>query len=313
MNSSALRLAWLGSADGGCARLLERVAKTCLIFNWKLDVTYLQHGNCNEQVICDAARAADRIVIPCETRLDYPWQTINALQSLDASVPWGVVAGVWLAGSRRTGVGATAHWQLPWYRWWDGWRGWFFPELASSSSLCWTQFEAVTVPIDLATPSRPALPASSLAASSSRDRKLLIVAACRETATTWGLEAERAGWNYRIAHPSDLTGLRPALQQAEAMLSQPDCILWDDSCHDRMPTNIERIAQSSLSAADDFEQALAQCRLLKQRYADAPLIAALALGHLAHWPRLQTTGVDDFFIKPSHALPLAEYLRSLAA
>lgn len=287
------KIAWLGPADGQCAQLLERVQQVCSARLWRLQVDHVSISDWDGSGACDA----QRIIIACETRLDYPWQLISAKQTCDVFIPWGVVTGVWHAGARRTGIGTVTHWQLPWYRWWDGWRGWFFPELARPESLCRSQFESVTLPIDLATPmlARPTiLPEQAIGWTKygNASRHLMIVADCQQTATSWRLVAEQVGWSATIARACELAELHLAAEPARI----PDVILWDDSCQDRLP----HIAA--------MQQSIEQCKSLARRFAGVPIIAALTLGHLSAWPQIQAAGVSDFFIKPSHALPLADYL-----
>ena len=292
-----LKIAWLGSADGECAQLLERIGQVCAAHGKKLQVEHLPVAEWDSP----SARDADRVVIACETRLDYPWQTIAALQSQGVYIPWGVVTGVWHAGSRRTGIGTVTHWQLPWYRWWGGWRGWFFPELSRSGSLCPSQFELVTLPIDLATPSTARMSAtagiSHEITAENAHQNLLIVAACQQTAASWRSVAEHVGWNSEVVRAVELGEIASAYECAHA----PEVILWDDSCQDRLPQSVE------------MQQSCEQCSVLARRFPGVPIIAALTLGHLAAWPQLRAVGVSDYFIKPSHALPLADYLVTRAA
>jgi hypothetical protein len=295
MALGGLKIAWLGSATGECAQLLERIRQDSSVHTRHIHIDIHRL----EQWDSAATRDADRIVLVAKTRLDYPWQTIAQLQTSQSHIPWGVVTGVWHAGSRRTGIGSVTHWQLPWYRWWDGWRGWFFPEFVRSGSQCPTQFEPITLPIDLATPSarewsaRPPSNGSLPGEVRSAVKSLLIVSACQETAATWRLSAERAGWSSTVAHPRDL-----AVVLEDAGRRDPSALLWDDTCHDRLPGNAP------------FGQSCVQCQMLARRFPGVPIVAALAIGHIAAWPQLKAAGVSDFFIKPSHALPLTDYLVS---
>lgn len=300
-------LTWIGPTDGQCASLLARVDQTCSRLKRRLRV----HAEpLDSPLLASALQAcdspvtawADRVIIACETRLDYPWRVIEELERLDAGVPWGVVTSCWHAGSRRTGIGPAAHWQLPWYRWWDGWYGWLFPELARPTALCPTQFEPVTMPIDLATPaSRPlAGPGAPfpdepiLEVMPGPARQILIVAACAETSQAWQLMVARVGWDSLVQHPQ---------QTAEAMAEQraaaPNCILWDDSSQDRLP-----------GGGPPLQQACRQIEWLKRSYPRVPIVAAVSLAHLSAWMQLQRAGASDFIVKPSFGLPLADFLNA---
>lgn len=300
MPRQGLHVAWLGDPAGECGQLLQRVATVCSERGRPLTVDHLSIDDWERAV----ASTADRIVIAAETRLEYPWHAVARLRSWQACAPWGVVTGLWHAGSRRTGIGTVTHWQMPWYRWWDGWHGWFFPELARPGSLSPAQFEALFLPIDLATPAEPSSrafalpgprPEGSRCGDSDRergDKKLLIVSACSQTAQTWRLEAERAGWAASVMRHG---------ASAQEYGPPPATLLWDDSCQDRLPG----IARTE---AFRTEAALEQCRRLARCYVGVPIIAALALGHLGWWPQFQAAGISDFIIKPSYGLPLADYL-----
>lgn len=288
-----LRLAWLGPLDDPCGQLVERVRQRCHATQQSLQVTQL-HG---ETLGGDALSSADRLVLACEARVDYPWRAIMSLQGLEQTVPWGVVTSVWHAGSRRTGIGTVSHWQLPWYRWWEGWSNWFFPEQSRPGAVCPTQFEAVTLPIDLATPSAIARISTASRSKFSETaptvtaNHLLIVAACAETGQAWQLMAERAHWSAAVLRPGEAVVGRTHNQRTRVT-----GVLWDDSSLDRLP------------GGDSRAQARARCSTLRQMYPEATLLVGLTLGHLAMWSELQSAGASDFFIKPSFGLPLTDYL-----
>lgn len=303
--AGVFQLTWIGPTDGPCSELLERVGQTCALRGRRLRVhtepldsalliPALQ--SCDSPVIA----WADRVIVACQRRLDYPWQILEQLERLDASVPWGVVTGPWHAGSRRTGIGAVAHWQLPWYRWWEGWYGWLFPELARPNARCAAQFEAVMLPIDLATPAMTAAvspgarPATEpiIELLPGPPRQIVIVAACRDTAEAWQLSAAWVGWDCKHEYP-----WQASEPMAEADAAIPDCVLWDDSCQDCLPGGDPRLPQ-----------ACRQIAAIKRRYPDVPIIAGLMEAHLPARPELQRAGASDFLVKPSFGLPLADYL-----
>lgn len=305
ISRGTFHLTWIGPTDGQCAGLLARVDETCSRLKRRLRV----HAEpIDSPLLASALQAcdspvtawADRVIIACETRLDYPWRVIEELERLDAAVPWGVVTSCWHAGSRRTGIGPVAHWQLPWYRWWDGWYGWLFPELARPAARCRTQFEPVTTPIELATPASsplagPGAPFPNepiFEVMPGPARQILIVAACPETSQAWQLMAAEVGWDSIAQHP----------QQIEESIEQPaatalDSILWDDSSQDRLP-----------GGGTHLQQACRQIAGLKRSYPRVPIVASLSLAHLSAWTELQRAGASDFIVKPSFGLPLADYL-----
>lgn len=307
-------MAWVGPENDQCGQLLTRVRHHCSATHRELVLIPLTEIDWKALDLS----SVDRLVLACETRLDYPWQTISTLQSCEHSVswsnvPWGVVTSDWHAGARRTGLGPVTHWQVPWYRWWEAWFGWFFPDLARRGSLCPTQFEPVTLPVDLATPSRHAGAAlGSLEAKDKPDSKnLLVVAACQQTAQAWQLMAEHVGWNSSFLRAEKFATEHLLAAQSVSSVSisevhrtrrEPDwpreieCVLWDDSALDRMPGSDVQI------------QSVAYCKSIRACYPGAPLLAALTLGHLTLWPALRQVGVSDFFIKPSFGLPLSDYL-----
>lgn len=324
MLRSSLKIAWVGRTNAECAPLLDRLQQVCYANGTTLNVDQFQDMAWN----CSAAGDADRIVIACDNRLDYPWQLVAQLQSAENFVPWGVVTGQWHAGERRTGIGPLTHWQVPWFRWWDGWYSWFFPERARPGALCPTQFDAITLPLDLANVSQPAVQSNaqhavqrsaqhavqnvarresgdagrsrSAAAVSAEKQQLWILASCGETGRAWQMSAAQVGWAARWFRPDEVLG-SAITTQAELLDGRDDAhgpshILWDDSCQDRLPS------------CRATEQSLAQCGELARRFPTAPLVAGLALGHLSAWPQLRAAGVSDFFVKPSFGLPLADYL-----
>ncbi len=309
---NSLKLVWIGAPNGPCSSLIDRVSEECAAHHQSLilkTVPALESLSAHEQAGAieqwkDVLLGADRIVIACEARIDEPWLTIEQLQKLQSQVPWGVVTGAWHAGARRTGMGPPAHWQLGWYRWWDGWRNWFFPELARPGSLCESQFAGVCLPIDLATPSTCAdLPNGDKSNTSTTDglpaKKLLIVHACDQTSAAWQLQAEHVGWSAERVHILQLSADLMKLNHGSGDDRNFDCLLWDDSCLDR---NVD--AHPSANALQ-IEQ---QFKQLASAAAYATSCAALAVGHLHLWPELQRAAVNDFFIKPSHAMPLCDLL-----
>lgn len=293
-------IAWVGAGSGPCAGLLERIRATRSIHGRPVRVEIFNASDWGAAAQGQHAR----VILASLTRLDYPWQAIAEYERANLGIPWGVVTGLWQAGSRRTGIGAVSHWQMPWYRWWDGWRSWIFPELARPGSLCSAQFEAITLPIDLASP-------SLVQAKHAGRGHLVIVAGCRETAATWQEVAQAAGWQTSQVNPREWT------EDAAAGGGQrgPAAILWDDSCQDRLPTAAlpggPGRASQAHSQSQLMPQSVDQCRRLARSYPGVPIVAALAVGHVAAWPDLQAAGASDFFVKPSHALPLAEILWSL--
>ena len=297
-----LQIVWVGSTTGQCAQLLGCIETAChhLGWTWELNVIDRDIPKLREELEQQLA-FADRLIIADENRYDYSHQLIHDLHRQSGIVPWGVVTGLWQAGSRRTGLGLTTYWQMPWYRWWDGWCDWLFPEFARSAAFCGSQYDPLILPIDLAasasTITRPA--------ESRSNSQILIVAACAATGAGWQLSAHRAGWHATCVHPQRLD---EALGWAECV---PHLIVWDDSCWDRLPG--QRVSQ---------QQMWDQHRELSERFPRVPMIVGLQQSNLAQWCtwRLEDSPANrqplswawQWMIKPSHTLPLANRLTWLA-
>lgn len=298
---TSIRLAWIGPCEA-TSPLLDRLNSACL--SYKIDLLFDRFDTQDWQY-SDLA-LVDRIIIASKSRIDHPWQDIERLQRWPSrSAPWGIVVDLWHAGSRRTGIGPVPYWQLPWYRWWDGWHGWFFPERSRVESLCATAFDAISLPIDLATPPKSIASSSQLPVAMAGH--LLIIAACGLTADAWSLSANRAGWSCQVVHPRLF---EDSDKSFAAIQLEPDAILWDDSCVDRLPVD-------STGQLNFGNESLARNRgsaaifLATELFPNAPLVTALSVGHVHAWSDFKRLGAEELIVKPSFGLPLTEYLISL--
>lgn len=273
------RLAWIGSENGACDVVLDRFLQSCEQLGYAPNIYKANQLNLND--LADR----ERIVLVANNRADYPVDAIAQLTTRPNIVPWAVVTNSWYIGSRRSGQGAIAHWQQPWFRWWDSWIGWFFPDVARPGSVMHNAFSPVVTYSDHAMP-------HGLAISPSTHHKLLVLCACRQTAELLSLQTKHAGWTAHVFHSvHDL--LRSEYVQVGHM---PELMLWDDSLLACLPN------ANSAESVDDLVGRLVQLIPASR------LIASVDLQHLDLWPLVQKRGCVELLVKPSHALALSNLL-----
>lgn len=270
----AYRVAWIGPDTDSCQYVLDRFLASCAQLGYEPQITRAQ----SIDVRCVADQ--DRIVLSSVNRADYPHETIEALTISGNIVPWGVITGSWHLGSRRSGQGTVTHWQQPWFRWWDSWLGWFFPEAARPGSLTTTAFSPIVTPLDYALPSGAVI-------ASPCNSHLAILCACENTASLLHQQATHAGWSASVCR---------TMVDLRSLTCPPERVMWDD-------TFLPCLPQESLDQAVD--------ELLGRIEQDTPaarLITSIGAENLHLWPALQKRGCVDVLVKPGAALALSNLL-----
>jgi hypothetical protein len=318
-----LRVAWVGAAAACFDWLLERAAREAQQVGLEFQLERFEHS----QLPCALASLPDRLVIGCTTRLGYPWQSVRCLQGTPPSaldpqpIPWGVVTDTWWDGARRTGIGAVSHWQQPWYRWWDGWREWFLPDIPDAT-IGGAAFAPVLSVSDSWLP-RSETPPTRTAAAVGR---LVLVCECHETAVTWQAIAAQVGvdtqwWRNPQTAPNHAHAVRwilwddSRLATAGTGLSQAatECATADtaDTADGMQPAALgEADAEAALRRRE--AHAMQECLALREQFPEARLLAACAFPRWDFWQALERAGVDELIVKPSSGLGLAAVLRTRA-
>lgn len=272
---TARKVAWVSPDGKSCRPLLDSLNRYCEDIGCSLDVCE------TETFRPEQYSDRDRIVLVAPSRAAYPQDEVAWLTTSTNVVPWGVVTESYYMGSRRSGQGPVTHWQQPWFRWWDSWAGWFFPEFVRPGSLMANAFSPVVTPLDYATPTiTPQL--------SSGGQRLAIVCSCRQTASMLQQQAAQAGWSALI-HRSIADFLAAGPKAIED-------IVWDDSVLPSLP---------GVELNESVDELMN--RLTKAAPATR-LIASIGLENLYLWPTLQKWSGCEVLVKPSHALALSNYL-----
>lgn len=272
---TACKLAWVSPDGKSCRPLLDRLNRFCEDIGCPLDVCEtetLRPERCSDR---------DRIVMVAPSRAVYPREEVAWLTTSTNVVPWGVVTESWYMGSRRSGQGPVTHWQQPWFRWWDSWAGWFFPELVRPGSIMANAFSPVVTPLDYAAPTiAPQLPAHHC--------RLSILCSCRQTACMLQQQTAHAGWSAQTHRT-----ITDFLAAGQNTLRD---IVWDDSVLPSLPG--VALNESAGELMDRLTNAAPAARL----------IASIGLENLFLWPTLQKWSGCEVLVKPSHALALSNYL-----
>lgn len=272
---SQFRLAWIGPDDRTCRYLLDRITSECQAQALQATV-FKAH-----RLELDRLPDQDRLILVSANRSDYPHEAVDSLTTTDNIVPWGVVTSSWHCGSRRSGDGPVTHWQQPWFRWWDSWIGWIFPQVIRPASRVVNAFSPIVTSLDYAQ-------AGHVQPSPITDQAIAIVCACANTAGMLSAQAHHVGWR---------TQLIESLKQFSIdERDQPDMVLWDDSMLPCLP---------SLDLSTVIDK---QFRSLLTQVPATQLVVSLGLEHLDLWPRIQSYGCPDILVKPSYALALSNLL-----
>ncbi len=262
-------IAWLGSSSDGLGCLSERCGS--------IDELVIDASTSIEAIDALCSRYPRRLILAIENRLDYPLAEIQYLQRSWPEVPCALAFGSWFDGSRRTGIGATSHLSLPWYRWLDGWRPW----LSGSN-------------VELLNPWPQVLPgkASGKAASEVLCKTSgVILCDCRQTAAAWqaGIECDPActqlltlsEFRELVARPSD---------------NETYWILWDDSCLD------------TFAGADCLSEVGELFATIRKRFPEAIILAATCMPRWSDWQQWKLAGADELIAKPCQGFSLSEVL-----
>jgi hypothetical protein len=255
-------IAWCGTRADGLGWLSQRCGA--------VDSLEVTDGISTEAIDAICNLHPRRLILSIENRLDYPLAEIGHLQRNWPEVPWVLAVGSWFDGARRTGMGATSHLSLPWYRWWDGWRPW----LSGSNA-------ELLNPWPKAALSCCAANVSLMGAMEFSRAIGLIVCNCPQTAEGW-----RAGLNCDSARAKSLT-----MGEFQSMLSQAssqaaDWILWDDSCLDTF---------AGASCTSEIGALFAEIRA---RFPAAKIVAATCMPRWSDWQQWEAAGADELIAKP---------------
>lgn len=258
-------IAWCGSRADGLSWLSER----CISIDEVNATESLSIESLN--AICE--QHPRRLILAIENRIDYPIEAIQHLQRSWPEVPLAVAVSSWFDGSRRTGLGAREHLSLPWYRWWDGWRPWL---IGSDTALLnpW-----------------PASHSFLNRASHQTNAPGVIVSNCRATAEGWltGLECSPD-------HANLLTLDEFNHYFDDAATTEPEWILWDDTCLDTYQ------GSDCLSTVSEW------IIELRKRFPDAVLLMATSMPRWSDWQSWMLAGANELVAKPSRGVTLSEVI-----
>jgi hypothetical protein len=218
-----------------------------------------------------------RLILSVENRLDYPLAEIQHLQRNWPEVPFALAVGSWFDGSRRTGIGATSHLSLPWYRWWDGWQQWL---VGSNAKLLnpWPQVNLNCSLVGLV--SRPFTTTTGV-----------ILSNCRHTAEGW-----RAGFKVDPDRAHVVTSRAFPIYLSQVVSLTPDWVLWDDTCLD------------TFAGTDCRSEVVELFRTIRARFPDVVLLAATSMPRWEDWQQWMLAGANELIPKPSQSSLLAEEL-----
>ena len=264
-------IAWCGSGSDGLGWLSERCGS--------LDELRQFDTLTIEAVDAACSQHPRRLILAVENRHDYPLETIQYLQRAWSEVPFAIALGSWFDGSRRTGIGATSHLCLPWYRWWDGWFSW----LSSSSS-------------------SQNLSAESLSPETEHSASGIIICDCQQTAAGW---REALGTNSAVQMMT-AAAFQKWLRQVGAIEQSPSdenaselsWILWDDTCLNTF------IGSECLGGV---------CSLftrIRDQFPNIAILAAASAPRWDEWQQWSASGADELIAKPSCRISLHEILSS---
>ncbi|MDX1925613.1 MAG: hypothetical protein SFV81_03790 [Pirellulaceae bacterium] len=264
-------IAWCGTRADGLGWLSQRCEA--------VDSLEVADGICTEAIDAICNLHPRRLILSIENRLDYPLAEIGHLQCNWPEIPWALAVGSWFDGARRTGMGATSHLSLPWYRWWDGWRPW----LSGSNAELLNPWPKAALSGCAANMSLTGAMEFSQAAG-------LIVCNCSLTAEGW-----QAGLNCDPARVKRLTlgEFQGMLSQASSQVSSKassetaDWILWDDSCLDTF---------AGARCTSDIGALFAQIR---ERFPAAKIVAATCMPRWSDWQQWEAAGADELIAKPT--------------
>ena len=253
-------IAWCGSRSDGLGWLSERCGS--------LDELKQVDTFTSEAIDAACSQHPRRLILAVENRHDYPLETIQYLQRVWPEVPFAIALGSWFDGSRRTGIGATSHFCLPWYRWWDGWFSWVRSSNASQNLNPETEHSASGI----------------------------IICDCQQTAT---------GWREAIGADSPVQSLtatefRKWLQRMNAgelstsdeTASELNWILWDDTC------------LNTFIGSECLGEVCSLFTRIRDQFPNVAILAAAAGPRWDEWQQWSAAGADELIAKPSYRISL---------
>lgn len=271
-------IAWCGSRSEGLGWLSERCGS----------IEELESSESLSVEIVDALcrQHPRRFILSVENRLHYPVAEIQQLQRVWPEIPFALAVGSWWDGSRRTGIGATNHMTMPWYRWWDAWRGWLKESQAE-----------LLGPWPKVVSSRAQKVAPSTASG-------IILCNCRQTAAGWLVGLQCDPGRTQLLTLGEFKALNQPDQIASAGL--PDWLLWDDSCLDTFAG-----ADSLFAGADSLNDVCDLFRQIRTQYSGVRIIAATCMPRWSDWKDWMAAGASELIAKPGQGISLNEILTSV--
>lgn len=303
-----LKVLWLGPTSQGLGWLHRQMSnyrsastaavEVCVMTQGDVSVTSQAVG-AQLQPLVEAG--AERLVVACCNRLDYPRESIEWLNLHAPELPLAVATDTWWDGARRTGLGGLTHVTLPWHRWWDGWCDWL-----DATSGDW--FGPCVQPASLGLERRPAIAGADSrtaqgkatqgrstqgrGAHADQPSRGLVVANCRQTAEAWCLVARQAGgdvqWRSAASWREGIRKLGDSdTSHADPPHSDIDWLLWDDSC------------LTTAGAGDGLAQCLGFLEQARSAQPRAQIFCACSLPRWSEWERMQALGANELLTKPN--------------
>ena len=271
-------VAWCGSRSDGLGWLSERCAAIeSLKFAESLSVEALDE-------LC--SQHPRRLILSVENRLCYPLDEVHYLQRVWPEVPFAVAMGSWFDGSRRTGVGSTAHLSMPWFRWWDGW----YPWLTGSDSGLLDAWPHMRLQV-----SESCQPSPSFGH---------VVCNCRQTAAGWmaSLSSQGAGaMTFTFGEYCTRLAIHNPDIATDANWANPDWVLWDDTC------------LNSFCGASAMAETSEWIARVRQVFPTAAILAAIQSPRCIDWRKWVASGANELIAKPTCSVPLRAMLARNAA
>ncbi len=282
-------IAWNGPNDGCYGWIRRRVEQATTIATF--------HAHDLDAIL--STPQCTRIIVAVRNRLDYPWQLVRRLEQQSQVLPWALLVDNWWDGARRTGIGNPGHIIWPWYRWWEGWFPWLYPERCIASHNTAQLFSPVHAPIDTQraigfNQSTTQQQVSSKRFSMTSEKPLLIFAGCSTTAESWRECAKLVGLQTRVFRSPE-AWLEMSMKSDAA---HTGCLLIDDSAYLDAP-----VQQQVNRMNEDIQAIVAQ-------YPNCPLVIAANMPRWSDWNLWSSSGACEIIAKPAYGVPLCQFLNS---
>ncbi len=300
-----LKVLWLGPTSNGLGWLHARISSFRLSSLAVVEVSASTQGAIAGTSAEVAAQlrplveaGAERLIMACCNRLDYPQEAIEWLNVHAPELPLALATDTWWDGARRTGLGGRTHLTLPWHRWWDGWCDWL-----DATSGDW--FGPCVQPATLGMERRRvAAGVGGRQGQEGTPSRGVVVANCRQTAEAWCMVARQtggeaqwrsaAGWHEAIQLGADFE-----TRHSPKRYSEIDWLLWDDSC------------LTTAGTADGLAQCLNFIEQARRAVPQARIFCACSLPRWADWEPMQRLGASELLTKPNTGRGLQRLLRNL--